>query len=67
LEETINVDPKHIKGLSYLSGFYARVPSVAGGDIDKSKQLANRLIKLDKTAGSLALLKLWSKKKMMML
>ena len=58
LEKTIILDPNHIKGLSYLSGFYARVPGLAGGDIDKSKQLANRLVKLDKTAGSVALLRI---------
>ncbi len=51
LESAVALDPKAMEPASRLVGFYMVAPKIMGGDIDKAKQLAANMLKIDAAEG----------------
>jgi tetratricopeptide (TPR) repeat protein len=47
LEESVHLDPRNTEALSDLGDFYRQAPGVVGGGIDKAKEIASQLDKID--------------------
>jgi tetratricopeptide (TPR) repeat protein len=46
-EEAVRLDPRNIEALTSLGEFYRQAPGVVGGGIDKARQIADQLDKVD--------------------
>ena len=53
-EKVAELDNQNIMARWYLFGFYARAPKAMGGDINKSKKMANEITKIHPAEGSRA-------------
>lgn len=53
-EKVAELDNQNILARWYLFGFYARAPKAMGGDINKSKKMANEITKIHPAEGSRA-------------
>jgi tetratricopeptide (TPR) repeat protein len=53
-EKVAELDNQNIIARWYLFGFYARAPKAMGGDINKSKKMANEITKINAAEGSRA-------------
>ncbi len=51
LETAVALDPKAMEPASRLVGFYMVAPKVMGGDVDKAKQVAANILKVDAAEG----------------
>lgn len=56
----LKIDPNHRLALANLTGYYTQAPSVAGGDLNKALELANRLLKLDEKQARIFLVQIYS-------
>ncbi|MBI2518638.1 MAG: tetratricopeptide repeat protein [Opitutae bacterium] len=54
-EKAVELDPNHLAGLIGLSRFYAGAPEIAGGSLEKAKELAERVRKLNPFLGEMEL------------
>ena len=54
-EKAVELDPQNIAGLIGLSRYYANVPEIAGGSVEKAKQFALRLQQSDPFLGEIEL------------
>ena len=62
LNAALKIDPNHRLALSNLTGFYTQAPSIAGGDLNKALELANRLLKLDEKQARIFLVQIYNAK-----
>ena len=53
--KSVELDPNHVPGLIGLVRFYANAPEIAGGSLEKAKELAERVRKLAPFYGELEL------------
>ncbi len=61
-QQTLKLDPKHIKALDGLISFHVGAPSIAGGDIEQGLAYSKTLIEIDPEAGFANLAKVYWKK-----
>jgi tetratricopeptide (TPR) repeat protein len=50
-EKSVALDPNHVSGLIGLTRFYTNAPEIAGGDLEKAAEIAQRLQKLEPFLG----------------
>ncbi len=55
----LKIDPNHRLAMANLTGYYIQAPSVAGGDLNKALELANRLMKLDEKQARIFLVQIY--------
>lgn len=55
-EKAVAIDPNYVDGLAGLAQYYFGAPSIAGGDIDKAAELAQKVITLGDVGGHVLLL-----------
>ncbi len=56
----LKIDPNHRLALANLTGYYTQAPSVAGGDLNKALELANRLLKFDEKQARIFLVQIYT-------
>ncbi len=61
-QQTLELEPKHVKALDGLISFHLGAPSIAGGDIEQGLAYSKLLIELDPEAGYANLAKVYWKK-----
>ncbi len=64
-ERTVELDSTHIPGRIGVINFYLAAPGIMGGDVEKAKQNAKELLKLDEMKGRTALARIYLKQEKM--
>jgi tetratricopeptide (TPR) repeat protein len=62
-ERAVAIDPKSIDAREGLVGFYSIAPGIMGGSMEKAREQANELVKLDAMRGNLQLARLAERSK----
>lgn len=58
-EIAAKLDPKNLEARWMLINYYIRAPKIMGGDIEKSKTIANQIMKINQSEGNCAWATIW--------
>lgn len=52
LQTALDLDPEMPEAYHWLAGYYLNAPPIAGGSVDRAKEIARRLAKIDSDEGA---------------